>query len=43
MQTEEAARSYEEVIEQGVANAMRAFRPLLDGSEMFTYLAMMEH
>ena len=32
---EEAARSYEEVIEQGgrVADAMRAFRTLLGGSD----------
>jgi site-specific DNA-methyltransferase (adenine-specific) len=42
---EEAARSYEEVIEQGgrVADAMRAFRTLLNGSDMLAYLAMMEH
>jgi site-specific DNA-methyltransferase (adenine-specific) len=42
---EEAARSYEEVIEQGgrVADAMRAFRTLLGGSDMLAYLAMMEH
>ncbi|MBS1823142.1 MAG: restriction endonuclease [Acidobacteria bacterium] len=40
---EEAARSYEEVIEQGgrVADAMRAFRTLLGGSDMLAYLAMM--
>jgi site-specific DNA-methyltransferase (adenine-specific) len=40
---EEAARSYEEVIEQGgrVADAMRAFRTLLNGSDMLAYLAMM--
>src|SRR5713226_1658004 len=40
---EEAARSYEEVIEQGgrVADAMRAFRTLLAGSDMLAYLAMM--
>jgi hypothetical protein len=40
---EEAARSYEEVIEQGgrVADAMRAFRTLLTGSDMLAYLAMM--
>jgi DNA modification methylase len=40
---EEAARSYEEVIEQGgrVAEAMRAFRTLLGGSDMLAYLAMM--
>jgi site-specific DNA-methyltransferase (adenine-specific) len=42
---EEAARSYEEVIEQGgrVADAMRAFRTLVGGSDMLAYLAMMEH
>lgn len=40
---EEAARSYEEVIEQGgrVADAMRAFRTLVGGSDMLAYLAMM--
>jgi DNA modification methylase len=40
---EEAARSYEEVIEQGgrVADAVRAFRTLLGGSDMLAYLAMM--
>jgi site-specific DNA-methyltransferase (adenine-specific) len=40
---EEAARNYEEVIEQGgrVADAMRAFRTLLAGSDMLAYLAMM--
>ncbi len=40
---EEAARSYEEVVEQGgrVADAMRAFRTLLGGSDMLAYLAMM--
>jgi DNA modification methylase len=40
---EEAARSYEEVIERGgrVADAMRAFRTLLGGSDMLAYLAMM--
>ena len=40
---EEAARSYEGVIEQGgrVADAMRAFRTLLGGSDMLAYLAMM--
>jgi DNA modification methylase len=40
---EEAARSYEEVIEQGgrVADTMRAFRTLLTGSDMLAYLAMM--
>jgi site-specific DNA-methyltransferase (adenine-specific) len=40
---EEAARAYEEVIEQGgrVADAMRAFRTLLGGSDMLAYLAMM--
>jgi site-specific DNA-methyltransferase (adenine-specific) len=40
---EEAARSYESVVEQGgrVAEAMRAFRTLLGGSDMLAYLAMM--
>lgn len=40
---EEAARSYEEVVEQGgrVAEAMRALRTLLGGSDMLAYLAMM--
>jgi DNA modification methylase len=40
---EEAARAYEEVIEQGgrVADAMRAFRTLLGGTDMLAYLAMM--
>jgi DNA modification methylase len=40
---EEAARSYEEVVESGgrVAEAMRAFRTLLGGSDMLAYLAMM--
>ena len=40
---EEAARSYEEVVEGGgrVADAMRAFRTLLGGSDMLAYLAMM--
>jgi DNA modification methylase len=40
---EEAARSYEEVVERGgrVAEAMRAFRTLLGGSDMLAYLAMM--
>src|SRR5438552_12974046 len=40
---EEAARSYEEVVERGgrVADAMRAFRTLLGGSDMLAYLAMM--
>jgi site-specific DNA-methyltransferase (adenine-specific) len=40
---EEAARSYEEAIVQGgrVADAMRAFRTLLGGSDMLAYLAMM--
>jgi len=39
----EAERSYEEVVEQGgrVAEAMRAFRTLLGGSDMLAYLAMM--
>jgi site-specific DNA-methyltransferase (adenine-specific) len=38
----EAERSYEEVVEQGgrVADAMRAFRTLLGGSDMLAYLAM---
>ncbi len=40
---EEAARAYEEVVEQGgrVADAMRAFRTLLGGTDMLAYLAMM--
>jgi adenine specific DNA methylase Mod len=40
---DEAARSYEEVIESGgrVADTMRAFRTLLGGSDMLAYLAMM--
>ncbi len=40
---EEAARSYEEVVEAGgrVADAMRAFRTLLGGTDMLAYLAMM--
>ena len=40
---EEAARSYEEVVEQGgrVADAMRAFRTLLGGTDMLAYPAMM--
>ncbi len=40
---EEAARSYEEVVEAGgrVAESMRAFRTLLGGSDMLAYLAMM--
>jgi hypothetical protein len=33
----------EEVIEQGVADSMRAFRPLLGGSDMLAYLAMTEN
>lgn len=39
----ESERSYEEVVEQGgrVADAMRAFRTLLGGSDMLAYLAMM--
>lgn len=39
----EAARSYEQVVESGgrVAEAMRAFRTLLGGSDMLAYLAMM--
>lgn len=37
----EAARAYEEVVEQGgrVADAMRAFRTLLGGTDMLVYLA----
>ena len=40
---EEAARAYEEVVEAGgkVADAMRAFRTLLGGTDMLAYLAMM--
>ena len=40
---EEAARAYEEVVEAGgrVAEAMRAFRTLLGGTDMLAYLAMM--
>ncbi len=40
---EEAARAYEEVVEQGgrVAETMRAFRTLLGGSDMLAYLSMM--
>lgn len=40
---EEAARLYEEIVEQGgrVADAMRAFRTLLGGSDMLAYLSMM--
>ncbi|MHB1701698.1 MAG: DNA methyltransferase [Acidobacteriaceae bacterium] len=39
----EAERSYQEVVEGGgrVADAMRAFRTLLGGSDMLAYLAMM--
>jgi hypothetical protein len=39
----EAERTYEEVVEHGgrVADAMRAFRTLLGGSDMIAYLAMM--
>jgi site-specific DNA-methyltransferase (adenine-specific) len=39
----ESERSYEEVVEQGgrVADAMRAFRTLLGGTDMLAYLAMM--
>ncbi len=39
----EAERSYQEVVESGgrVADAMRAFRTLLGGSDMLAYLAMM--
>ncbi len=40
---EEAAETYEEVVEQGgrVAETMRAFRTLLGGSDMLAYLSMM--
>lgn len=40
---EEAARTYEEVVERGgrVAETMRAFRTLLHGSDMLAYLSMM--
>jgi site-specific DNA-methyltransferase (adenine-specific) len=40
---QEAARSYEEVVETGgrVAEAMRAFHTLLGGTDMLAYLAMM--
>jgi site-specific DNA-methyltransferase (adenine-specific) len=40
---EEAALAYEEVVERGgrVADAMRAFRTLLGGTDMLAYLAMM--
>ncbi len=39
----EAERAYQEVVERGgrVADAMRAFRTLLGGSDMLAYLAMM--
>jgi site-specific DNA-methyltransferase (adenine-specific) len=39
----ESERSYEEVVERGgrVADAMRAFRTLLGGTDMLAYLAMM--
>jgi DNA modification methylase len=39
----EAERTYQEVVESGgrVADAMRAFRTLLGGSDMLAYLAMM--
>ena len=39
----EAESSYQEVVERGgrVADAMRAFRTLLGGSDMLAYLAMM--
>ncbi len=39
----EAERTYQEVVERGgrVADAMRAFRTLLGGSDMLAYLAMM--
>jgi site-specific DNA-methyltransferase (adenine-specific) len=39
----ESERSYEEVVEHGgrVADAMRAFRTLLGGTDMLAYLAMM--
>ncbi|MDR3733980.1 MAG: DNA methyltransferase, partial [Acidobacteriaceae bacterium] len=38
-----AERAYEEIVEQGgrVADAMRAFRTFLGGSDMMAYLAMM--
>jgi site-specific DNA-methyltransferase (adenine-specific) len=40
---QEASRAYEEVVEAGgrVAEAMRAFRTLLHGTDMLAYLAMM--
>ena len=40
---EEAALAYEEVVEGGgkIADAMRAFRTLLGGTDMLAYLAMM--
>lgn len=40
---EEAALNYEEVIQSGgrIAEAMRAFRTMLGGSDMLAYLAMM--
>ncbi len=39
----EAARAYQEMVEQGgrVADALRAFRTFLGGSDMLAYLAMM--
>jgi DNA modification methylase len=39
----EAARAYEQIVEQGgrVADAMRAFRTFLGGTDMLAYLAMM--
>ncbi|MDR3734700.1 MAG: hypothetical protein P4L10_04090, partial [Acidobacteriaceae bacterium] len=39
----DAERAYEEIVEQGgrVADAMRAFRTFLGGSDMMAYLAMM--
>ena len=40
---EESSLAYEQVVEQGgrVAEAMRAFRTLLGGTDMLAYLAMM--
>lgn len=39
----DAARAYEQIVEQGgrVADALRAFRTFLGGSDMMAYLAMM--
>jgi len=41
--TQEAERTYEELVEQGgqVADVIRAFRTFLKGSDMMAYLAMM--